>query len=104
MRLTIIPSDGKVNVDNEFFEFLDLSSCNVPENIHALQWYESSGEIEFLNNPDRTKPLNEVITSLPDWANACVTVWSETKAANEAAALAKQAAANQPQSSGVQSA
>lgn len=95
MRLTIVPSDNKVGVDNLFFDSIDLSICNIPSNIHALQWYDTEGEIEFTNNPDRTKPQNETISALPAWANACVTKWNETKAAYEAAiaAAAEQKAA-----------
>jgi hypothetical protein len=79
MRLTIIPSDKKVGVDELFFDNLDLAICAVPTNIHALQWYETDGEIEFINNPDRTKPQNELISELPVWASACVEKWNEAK-------------------------
>lgn len=92
MKLTIIPSDKKVGVDGLFLEF-DLSTCEVPANIHALQWYETEGEVEFINNPDRTKPQNELISELPAWASACVAKWNETKAAEEAAIIAAQQAA-----------
>jgi len=92
MRLTIIPSDKTVGVNNYFLSNLDLSVCNIPANIHALQWYETEGEVEFTNNSDRTKPQNEIISELPAWANACVTKWNEIKAAEEAAILAAQQA------------
>jgi hypothetical protein len=75
MRLTIIPSDNKVGIDNNFIVDLNLSVCSIPENIHALQWYETEGEVEFINNPDRTKPQNEIIQSLPEWALNCIQVW-----------------------------
>jgi len=75
MRLTIVPIDKKVGVDEVFLDPLDLSTCGIPANIHALQWYETEGEVEFVNNPDRTKPQNEIISVLPDWANACVAVY-----------------------------
>lgn len=88
MRLTIIPVDGTIGVDNYFYSNLDLTSCNIPSNIHALQWYETEGEVEFINNPDRTKPQNEIITILPDWANACINLWNDIKNAEEAAKLA----------------
>lgn len=80
MRLTIIPSDGFVNVDEvSKFHPLDLSGCGIPANIHALQWYETRGWIEFSddNDPFTPKPSNEDIYSLPDWANACVQVWTD---------------------------
>lgn len=93
MRLTIIPSDSLVGVDNQFFSNLDLSACIIPANIHAIQWYETEGELEFVSNPDRTKPQNEIISELPAWANSCVTVWNTAKAEQEAAILAAQEAA-----------
>lgn len=80
MRLTIIPIDGNVSVDNQVFVNLDLSSCNIPNDIHAFQWYETEGELEFIDNPDRTKPMNQIITVLPNWANACVDLWNQAKA------------------------
>jgi len=83
MRLTIIPSDKNVGVDNEFLINLDLTNCGIPSDVHALQWYETEGEIEFIDNPDRTKQPNEIITTLPTWANFCVTVWQEEKARQE---------------------
>jgi hypothetical protein len=105
MRLTIIPSDKAVGVD-EFFFSLELSDCSIPSNIHALQWYETEGEIEFISNPDRTKPQNEIISELPTWANTCIDKWNQAKTAQEAAiaAAAETAAANQPQTTGTQTA
>ena len=101
MKLTIIREDGAVYKDGISYSGLDLSS--VPSNVHALQWYETEGEIEFSGRP---KPQNETITELPSWANICITKWDEDKAAEEAAvaaALAK-AAANQPTTTGTQQA
>jgi hypothetical protein len=72
MRLTIIPVDGTVNKDGVSYINLDLSSCNIPSNIHALQWYDTSGWIEFKD----TAP-NQDITELPAWANCCLTKWDE---------------------------
>ena len=80
MRLTIIPSDSFVAVDGDgSHQPLDLSGCNIPSNVHALQWYENRGWIEFNddNDPFTPKPPNEDIYSLPDWANACVQVWTD---------------------------
>ena len=77
MKLTIIPDDSFVSIDgNGSHQPLDLSPCNIPENVHALQWKNTAGWIEFQDNPDGTKPQNEEITELPTWALACVTVWN----------------------------
>jgi hypothetical protein len=88
MKLTIIREDGAVYKDGYSFSGLDLAS--VPANVHALQWYETEGEIEFSGKP---KPQNETITELPSWANACVAKWEEAKAVHDAAILAAQQAA-----------
>jgi hypothetical protein len=73
MRLTIIPVDGTVNKDGLAYLELDLSSCNIPEDVHALQWHDTAGWIEY------NSPLveNQPITELPAWANCCVTKWDE---------------------------
>ena len=80
MKLTIIVDDKAVYIDGVMKAYaplpLDLSECGIPTNVHALQWNEAAGWIEFKDNPDGTKPANETITVLPDWANACVTVWN----------------------------
>ena len=103
MKLTIIPIDGAVYKDNYSYSGLNLSF--VPSDVHALQWKDTKGWIEFVDNDDGTKPQNQTITELPNWANTCVTKWDEAKAAEEAAiAAATQAANNQPQTQGTQTA
>lgn len=72
MRLTIIPADGSVGEDGKFYLELDLSSCGIPDNVHALQWDGTAGWIEF-----KDPVPNEEITSLPAWANCCVAKWEE---------------------------
>ena len=95
MKLTIIPVDGAVYKDGYSYSGLDLSAA--PSNVHALQWKDTKGWIEFTDNDDGTKPQNEAITELPSWANACVTKWDEAEtarlAAEEAARLAAEKAA-----------
>lgn len=79
--LTIIPSDGSVVSDNLNLTDLDLSNCNIPENVHALQWNrpvwpdknnshligltygQGTGWIEL-----RSSEPNIEITELPQWA------------------------------------
>jgi len=79
MRLTIIPVDGFVCVDNvSKYQPLDLSNCGVPSTVHALQWYDTKGWIEFSDDGDpfTPKPPNELIEALPKWATNCVNVWN----------------------------
>jgi hypothetical protein len=96
MRLTIIPVDGTVIKDGKNFINLDLSSCEIPTDIHALQWEEqepNKGHIEFKS----ALIQNQDITELPVWANACLVKWNEAKAVEEAAAEQARIAAEQLQ-------
>ena len=79
MQLTIVPSDSKVGVDGSFLLQLDLSGCGIPPGVHALQWIEVTGWIEFdYDIAKRVKPQNQEISALPSWANACVEVYNRS--------------------------
>lgn len=75
-RITIIPSDNAVYVDGVVHADLDLSAAGIPSGIHALQWYDTRGWIEYAA-PDvfSAKPANEDITALPSWADAAKAVF-----------------------------
>ena len=88
MKLTIIPSDAAVYKDNYSYMQLDLSSANIPSDIHALQWDQDKGWIEYTD-----EKYNLDITELPTWANVCVDIWQTAKTAEEEAAAAAAAAA-----------
>jgi hypothetical protein len=82
MRLTIIPVDGSVNKDGKAYLELNLSSCDIPTDVHALQWEEyepNKGHIEFKS----ATLQNQEITELPVWVNACLAKWEEAEAAEE---------------------
>lgn len=88
MRLTVIPADGAVYINSVSYMNLDLSTCGIPSDVHALQWYDTYGEIEFKRSfvdGQIVHPANSVITELPEWANSCMTKWNEAKVAQEAA-------------------
>lgn len=74
MKLTIIPIDQAVYKDGVVKSF-DLTGCGIPQDVHAFQWYESYGEIEFSSNPGQPKPTNEIVQELPQWAMNCVSAW-----------------------------
>lgn len=96
MKLTIIPADGAVYKDDVSYSGLVLSGA--PENVHALQWDNNAGWIEFNSESEFSKPANQHINVLPDWANTALEKWGEAKVAEEAVMQAAiQAAANQPQ-------
>ena len=76
MRLTIIISDGTVIKDGIPQTELDLSF--VDSSIHALQWYDTYGEVEyktFFNGTEIVHPQNTVITELPDWVQQSISVY-----------------------------
>jgi hypothetical protein len=98
MKLTIIPSDNTVYVNNYAIHNIDLSF--IPSDVHALQWKNDLGWIEFVENDDFTKPQNEVINQLPDWANGAYNAWLTRKTEIDAAAAA--AALRQPTTTGTQ--
>ena len=68
MRLTIIRPDAAVYVDTISYSPLDMTST--PVNVHALQWFNGIGWIEFNDGSQ-----NQDISELPEWANVCVQEW-----------------------------
>lgn len=68
MKLTIIPSDGAVYEDGVCYS--SLTWDGTPLNVHALQWQDVSGWIEFNDGSP-----NETITVLPQWANNAMDAW-----------------------------
>jgi hypothetical protein len=69
MKLTIIKDDGAVYKDS--MSYANLSLPNIPNDVHALQWNNDKGHIEFVDNVK----ANEAITELPSWANDALTLW-----------------------------
>lgn len=72
MRITIIPEDGTVYENDVSYNGLDLSSANIPVDVHALQWRDVAGWIEFKD----ARP-NQEITELPSWVSPCLTAWEQ---------------------------
>ena len=100
MRLIIVPVDGAVSVDGKGFGGLDLSFMEA--SVHAVQWYETHGEIERKDPITGRMVANEVITSI-DAFQPVIDVWQAAKTAEEAAAEALVVAANnQPTTTGSQ--
>jgi hypothetical protein len=80
MRLSIIPSDGSVYVDGSGYINIDLSW--IPEidgkKIHAVQWLDDEGEIEFVGSAQNMK-----INDLGIFEQA-ISLWNEKKEEEEA--------------------
>lgn len=70
MRLSIIPINNAVYKDGICYSNLLLEG--IPPNVHALQWIDNAGWIEF----NEGSP-NQAIQSLPEWADKCVAVWDD---------------------------
>jgi hypothetical protein len=72
MKITIIPSTGSVYKDNVVYN--DLVWDGTPPNVHALQWIDVSGWIEYSDYSPNTE-----IDSLPDWANNALAAWNQAQ-------------------------
>ena len=58
MRVTIVPVDKFIRRDDVM---VNLTEWNFDDpNIHAIQWYDTEGEIEYTRKP---KPSNEIFTN-----------------------------------------
>lgn len=69
MKLTIIPSDGAVYENGVCYSHLSWEGT--PSNVHALQWSDTTGWIEFNDGTP-----NEDITVLPLWAGNAELAWN----------------------------
>lgn len=70
MKVTIVPDDKCVIMNGDARMDLDFA---IDPAIHAIQWYETWGEIEYktqLVNGEVVKPANEIIQSLNPFQSA----------------------------------
>lgn len=73
MRLTIISDDKTVIIDGVYKH---LENLVIDANIHAVQWYDTWGEIEYRSTRDG-KPQNEVIEDISPFQNI-IDLWQNT--------------------------
>lgn len=78
MKLTIIPIDKAVYIDG--LCYMGISWEGTPENVHALQWQDTEGWIEYKDINGKTP--NETITVLPTWANNAIESWTTANTSN----------------------
>lgn len=69
MKLTIIPEDNSVYIDGVCIN--SLTWTDTPDNVHALQWNNDIGWIEF-NDGNK----NQIITDIPIWAQNAIDAWT----------------------------
>lgn len=73
MRVTIVPFDGYVSVDGAGCDGVDLST--LAPDIHAIQWYDTDGEIERVDSRGRIVQ-NEVITDFSPYMHV-IALWEQ---------------------------
>lgn len=88
MRVTIIKDDNVVYVDGLA---LHVDCSPLPAEFHALQWYDTHGEIEFKTIDGQRAP-NAAISDLAPY-RSFVDGWNLEKAKVDAAEAAARAAA-----------
>ena len=59
MKITIIPIDKHIRIDDNSLSQIKEDMTRIPTNIHALQWYDTFGEIEYNDGTP-----NEIIEEL----------------------------------------
>lgn len=74
MRLTLIRSDGFISIDGVGY-IVDLSTIDPA--IHAVQWYEDQGEIEYTDSRGRIVE-NVNITSIDNFQHV-ISLWQDKK-------------------------
>jgi uncharacterized small protein (DUF1192 family) len=86
MRLTIVPSDKFIAIDGNGFLDIQQDFSWIPSNVHAVQWYDTWGEVEYNDGTP-----NERIEELGVFSQAETTLNAE-KARIQAELDAKEAA------------
>jgi hypothetical protein len=55
MRLTIIPIDKLIAIDEKGLKNINDDFSWIPPNVHAVQWHDNWGEVEYNNGDPNTK-------------------------------------------------
>lgn len=55
MRLTIIVPDKAINIDGVYLNRIQQDLSWIPSNVHAVQWYDTWGEIEYTDQDNNQK-------------------------------------------------
>jgi hypothetical protein len=67
MRITVIKDDKSIGIDGKFYLEIQQDWSWFPEDIHAFQWYDTWGEIEYTD-----KRANERVEELGIFENAVI--------------------------------
>jgi hypothetical protein len=55
MRLTLIPTDKFISVDDQGLLDIQQDLSWIPSDVHAVQWYDDHGEVEFKDSRPNLK-------------------------------------------------
>lgn len=71
MRLTIIPEDKLIKIDNQHLISIEQDLSWIPSNVRAVQWYDTWGEIEYNDNSgsERIEELGIYEQAIIDFEN-----------------------------------
>jgi hypothetical protein len=72
MRLTYIKSDKSIGIDGAF---LTVDNSSFDQEVDAIQWYDTYGEIEFVNRQERNNEIFEDI----DYIQPLIDFWNVEK-------------------------
>jgi hypothetical protein len=72
MRLTYIKSDKSIGIDGAF---LTVDNSSFDQEVDAIQWYNTYGEIEFLNRQQRNNEIFEDI----NYIQPLIDLWNAEK-------------------------
>jgi hypothetical protein len=72
MRFTYIKSDKNVGIDGKF---LKIDNLVFDPEVDAIQWYDTYGEIEFINRQERNNEIFEDIS----YIQPLIDLWNNEK-------------------------
>jgi len=84
MKITVIPEGKIIGIDGTFFGDIQQDLSWIPSNVHAVQWSDSSGEIEYNDGTP-----NEIISDLGIYAQAQTDFDNETQRISAAVEAAR---------------
>lgn len=76
MRVIVIVPDTFVSVDGEGYGKVDLSF--LPNDVHAIQWYGTYGDVEYVDPVTRRAARNEQLESFTPYEQV-LTAWATRK-------------------------
>ena len=93
MRMMILADDKRVAIEGEGYNGLNLSFLD--PTIHAVQWYDTYGEVEHKDPATGKMTANREIQSIDEFQQA-ITIWQTAKEAESERIEAARLAAETP--------